>query len=956
MASVQNLKFLVLANNNNITGRMKNASTNVGNTEIPTLNMSLDNSSNYFGGNTILYPNLPLVLSASLDGGTTWALLFSGSVANKAMEKDNYGQNSLTITANGANSLRLLYLTPNQEVQSSRNIGALMTGTAVGRNNTTWSVTDPKGNYPDGLLYKTGYGLSADSVTDIFATAADIPGTMIYSERQAWEVIGDVAKTFGLMVFVDEPSKTIRLLQDSAMADFPSAAVTLSDTNEISSIGVTDECLEQYNRITVIGKTKDIYFTVGTGSKEKVITDETITSRALAIQKAKQLYDIYASPRKSITVTCTPITASVIGRHVSLSTNPDLGGYGNVVGVKHNISSDRWDTLLTIESPTRTTTKLLAEVKKELTNQKKEMENTSVVFLSAATRPFAGYSAGFKSVVAVGYGDGTPNASIATLSSVRRLKPVKSTVYDSVSNHLYVYAQFDSNDPPANIKEIAFYSNNTPTTSSQVIENSVGEYYKRSVYTGWPYAKDQMLPVSTRSNIYPIEAKSVTGFCGSQTRYYWKKPINISLVGGYKWTASSGADQYAFIQNPTSSWWRDSTYSTPGVTATVPNTQDLINMSTDDTSSWLSSDIPRTGVSVHFAKIFGFDFGIPSDSNQLVGRVTIEAMQELMRMSVTTVSGWVPGTVSLFRWNPRSSSWASLSQMTYSYMGIYSSGASYHPSFSPDWISDDGKVYVAMYAHCEGGDTYLTHSGCEHRIEYLAAMIEANRLTGDMATKTEKATYDSEQGTLQISLVPLRITGVYLTAETNSNTGEIVGVGLNRIQYLDSNVNTSEPHVLSTPMTALMKIPLRDINGKPTGEYTEVPGDNPLFIHLLTGGNAYVTYIMAETGTLPAPTNIPLSNVSMSYSVGSGATAVFYMKNNEYAPPYRAIPSIEYTCIGPVTSMSLIAKLTASAASRVDAGIVKDRSNKINLVLDLDLSGSSSAPTTYSGVGCSAPV
>lgn len=948
---VDKLRYKILANGSDITSRFKGGYVSVGQGELPTANISLDNSNNYFTGSNILHPNLPFVVSASLDYGTSWVRLFSGSVANKTMDKDPYGERSVQITANGGNTLRLLYLSPNQDVISQCNIGQVFTGSAINRVGTTWASTDGRGNYPDGLLYKTGYSLSADSIKDIFTGTVDIPNTLIFTQQSAWDAITSLAKTYGLMVFLDDRAGEVRCFKDSALSTFPSSGLTLREGRDISAISYGDECIEQYDRITVIGKSNDIFFTIGSGTREKVIKDDTVTDRSLAIQKARQMWSIYSSPRKSVTLTCVPQTASLIGRYVSASvTSMPIGVCGNVVGIRHNLNADRWDTVITMESPTRTNAKILADIKKELSEQKKSQEtNKSIVMLTAERAPNSTYFAGYKNIIGIGYGS-SGAVNTAELSGVVRIKPIKSTVFDSTSNHLYIYGSFDTGDKPTLIKEIALYASNDPTGSTSFTNGTFHRTYTRS---GVPVV-GQLIPMATFSSPYPTNVTAISSNHGeSEYSWYWQKPNKATIVNGYKWTSSVGADQYTSLSNPTDSIWEGTPPPGAGYTMTSPSLNDKLFMSIDDTGyKWDTYDIARdTTISVHFAKMIEFDFGIASGAQNAVSYVSVCVQSEMYRkIYIDPDYTYEYGTVSAFRWNPSTNAWVSMSGMTNGAMCYFSSGAAGAMTNIPAWITNDGKVRIALYAHAQGGvvDPSFPTSGNRHTVDYAGCVMRATPRLVDVTEKFGVAVYDAENGRLVLEDNPLRITGIYTASFTSS--GSRGGAGKNMVTYLGYDLGVGDV-VVRRGIENTHFIEMRKKDGQ-SDEYTEI-SEGPLYNYLQTAGSAYVTYITYKTISIPGPQSLPVSSYTMSYNVASGRSAVVYMKNDEYSPVYRSDLMIPYQFLGRTASM--IARFTSSVTSRIPEGIMKDGKNQILFVADLNLGATNSNTTTYSGVGCSSP-
>src|SRR3990167_10308794 len=107
--------------------------------ELPTARLTLDNKfGRYTSASGDVSEGQPVILSSSVDGGNTYYRVFSGSVVKKTSE----------LSANGVEIVQLLcrddrfarqYISFNNSVQRSKDIGQVFTGSNTASDLTTWS-------------------------------------------------------------------------------------------------------------------------------------------------------------------------------------------------------------------------------------------------------------------------------------------------------------------------------------------------------------------------------------------------------------------------------------------------------------------------------------------------------------------------------------------------------------------------------------------------------------------------------------------------------------------------------------------------------------------------------------------------------------------------------------------------------------------------------------------------
>ncbi len=353
-----------------------------------TCTISIPNTNGKYDSSPIFIPGSVIEFEGSIDGGKTFQTLFYGVIREVSFSLSASGRQTLEITAQGGYYFSGVYLSPNQIVFRQCDIGHIFVGQKNDMNGEAWNP-DANGNYPDGLLYKTGYSYLPGSVWSLYPTVIpytlprpeanldppDVPDVLSFNAKRTFEVINYFADTYGLMFFFDHKNKTFACYLDSYRTTFPDSNYTVKFAENINTRTYNKTDDDVYDSILMVGSNESIFYIEedfeDPGRYEAVFNDANIKEVDLVVDGAKLRYDIHKGidennhyfTRGDIVI--TPPSVSLIGKKVSID-----GGYAsntaNVVSVSHRIREDRWDTSIQLDGERRTIPKMLAEIKEQL--------------------------------------------------------------------------------------------------------------------------------------------------------------------------------------------------------------------------------------------------------------------------------------------------------------------------------------------------------------------------------------------------------------------------------------------------------------------------------------------------------------------------------------------------------------------------------------------------------------
>lgn len=304
------------------------------------------------------------------DGGGTFDLIPGTNYVSKI--KEEFGGSAKVDTIE-------VYRDASTEVKVSRI--AAMNGPPENPEDVSWD-TDAHDNYPDGILYKTGYKYSPESIVELFEHQRDLPHSYKHPDRKTFGTIRDICELYGLVFYIDDINKELIVMKDPQTVEdevekFPIHDFHIKYGVNVNSLNDEIDEREHYDKVTVVGPTYQ--WTEGNGPKEYIHHDEELVGAESVIAKAKELAarmivradtPLFHNTTVRIPGTVEPLMmkrVKVSDHRIGMEER-----YRNVVGVEHEIMSDRWTTTLVFENQRFSTGRVLAEILEELEEEEDE--------------------------------------------------------------------------------------------------------------------------------------------------------------------------------------------------------------------------------------------------------------------------------------------------------------------------------------------------------------------------------------------------------------------------------------------------------------------------------------------------------------------------------------------------------------------------------------------------------
>jgi len=917
---MQQLTYKITLGGTEYQNHLTQASVSIDPSSLPTGTITLDNkdgrySATFSAGNAAK-------IEGSIDGGTSYTTLLDGEIMVTRQILTANHEDTIVIECRGGKSLVSLMISPNQNVLKACNIGEVFTGTATDLNGTAWAA-DTDSNYPNGLLYKSGYEMDANSVTDLFAGVNDIYLATTLTEKYILAAMKYIAETFGLIFWIDDVNSKFLILEDSNIADFPAYSFTLEYGDNINYEEIFVDGTRTYDKVTLTGKDNAYFYTVGTGAKEIHIGDDRIIDLQTIINKCGQLYTLWNSDTAGAVVTSPPITDGIIGKKIT-TTDADRGlaTYRNVVSMAHDITSDRWTTRVSLESGRRTLSKILDEIK-EAQDEEAGRRDIGQVYLSGNLKPNATYGAN-SNVCAMGIGDDDA-ASAATPKSLKAIKAIGPFLYDAGNSKIYANAKFTSADFTGRIKEICVFANDGTDNDANALADGELDYREQTTtFTrGAPDGDYQKLVDITDS--YPVKVQTISAENASNERYYTTVPIQCTRAITY-----DSANVTYIPPNESSGFWDKANN-----TITSPELQ---RMARDD--AYFFSD--GRAVLGQFCTLFEWDFGVPENCAAGLEKIIINCVGSGL------TAGPAFANMNIYIWDYTGSAWVYCTAMN---------GALDYEKFEivanlTKYLNSDGKMCLALTASDAANESYIN-------IYYLSTALkfDMNKLNLlKEETKTDLIPYDTKINAFVFppAEIVTSIIGLYGSASRNAS-GDWVPTGENLLKRSDIITDLKQNtlyfsqeiqydslgnpiNVAVSPATSMFDVPIIHY---------------PIWDYLKEGGNFYIEYksVVKRSVMMPDVPTLSENQYTIGLDAGSGVAGDIMILMNESMPAYGVELTSKITSVNGV----MVIRLTPAAASRIEKGICIDHHKVINISITIDTSGTSTGLDDIDGRGVSAP-
>lgn len=954
------LWYQILANGTDISGKLKQASVVANANEYSNAQVDLVNDG--FTLDTNVQPGKTLLIYGSTDGGVTTATLFSGEIGDAKLEQDNNGKETFIIKGLGGAGFRNMHVSPNQVMLGPCDLGSALTGSPTDRNSVSW-VTDSKGNYPNGLLYHTGYALTPDSVTDVFTGSYDISSKVNFTGKTLFDAFKYLTDLFTLTYIMNDVVGSFSVRKDPIYVNYPTASFTLSFRDMRSSFDVERDTREKYDRVTVVGSSSDNFFTIGSGTTEHKIIDSNLIDRNMVINKAKQQWAMRQLTRSYISITCVPITYSLVGKRITIDDDSRYGlaSYGNVSGMTHTLTKDRWDTVLKVEEQRNITeAKLFSEIQSQLKNEANS--GLGEIYLDGTAN--RNYLVSNAPVVAIGIGTSGASASSCTLSGGVAIRPLKAVVQDLSTGEDYIYVTLPTSDIRARLREVSLLtaatSSHTPPTASQIVSASRASYSSGNVIT-----------MATLSGAYPFQVGQYVPVNNQTESYYWWRARDIKVAKVYYGTVSADTPSpTAFRAGTTASGFYDISAS------------DLLRLSVDNigaesvSTNYLHFTASNKDIFVYLEIDTGFS---PRNKQGIVwGKTEVVAWAPYVSTSAQCYV-WNESGSPVPRWSLTAASPSVPIPCTSPYYTEYQNLT----ATTSGYIDDDGRLKVLIgvgrLASLPGPVTYS--GNVEYNLEFVSQLIKFNPAymqPNGLGTQqiVEWVQYDPATEAFYPSQPVTTLKNIWITGSFNSTTSEWTPIG--DPIFVETAVDTADggraygagafygfPGANIVPLSAVQlenaqyairgtKKVMHVMSGR-IGEWVYVDatlGYRPVRETLNEQKGAlmqYITCFQQSAEPVPNTPTVDISNCRLTYSNAALRTASVQMVLNNSMPPYGVPYDVKYAyCVAP------IARYTVSGG-RIDQGIGMDGASEVNVLLKLNTASSGSGYGSISGLGCADP-
>ena len=367
---------------------------------------------------SIMYQRSSVQIWASKDAGENYFKLLDGVVIKPGGTVSETGTSTMTLDCIGGKNLDQMALSPNSIVIPSREyINQVFIGKSTDSHGDAWTADD-NGNYPDGLLFETGY--TYDGVTSLFDDDWDFPSNYASNNFNIYNTIKNVCELYGLVFFIDDNNSKLIVRKAPTVEQFPTHTFVFERGRNINSVTDNSDQRRKYDKVIVIGS--GVHAIVGNGIRTYTHTDSEISDYSTAVAVADTLASTLIQSSEApawheTSISSGPITAEIVGKSILVKDKffSLTNTYRNCIGLAHDIKDGRWVSTASFENYTLSIGKTLAEVIEE----SEENNTTSGVGYINVESPEIDSSvlARYPNPAAIGVKDTDDNYIIKTLST-----------------------------------------------------------------------------------------------------------------------------------------------------------------------------------------------------------------------------------------------------------------------------------------------------------------------------------------------------------------------------------------------------------------------------------------------------------------------------------------------------------------------------------------------------------
>lgn len=924
-------------------------------------NSIIENALQYTG-------TFPIEFRAKTGSIQYYTRIFIGEVENVDITIDPDGTKKTSFNAYGAPSIRYGYLSPNQIMIGDCDFGQIFTGSPTinfVKGGITWSETwsaDSMGNYPNGLLYDTGFTFSSLSVRDFFTSTVDVPIQMKLGVNRKLDYLKEIIEPYDLHFYLDEgcftgdtvSDKRFRLLTSPEGPEWEFADwFTFSIGKNVNTLNKRISLADYSDKIIAVSDGDSSVFAIEGDGKHELFFSMNAEDNQTARDIALKQYAMNNIIPKSLNITTLPCPnkkpgvadfeeSYMIGKRIIIENTDSSLETASVYQINQKFEVDRWTTNFVLSRERPNEYKVIGEITEELERIDKE-GLTGKAYIKTNVPTGSEYSYGLKTYgdingdyypCAIGLGTSGDSSShwngiggrVLTPDSYFggpiAIRPLLSTpIVDNITSTdvnlttTSVWANFAGQDGVGLVREIVLFANNQPGG----IPYRVLQTYSFNTSAIFEYGMTNSNEVTMSQMVrgfWPLGLKKVR----------IQSPVTNSNV--YAWKAKDASTAKEI-------WWKDVEESPLAEdwmrTASPSLGANLLNASvwTQDIDSNEGTYLLRSSASNIPQILLEFTVPVPFAKNFVSGIMTnISVMSRIYSDSI----GWLNCSTSLKIWNNNLNIWQPCGPGdagTFSQEDSTERLRHLNNIWDIDSMSDviDGDDIIRFLIATVPHPTYPDKSTYSLELNYFDLLYSwrTRYSDTDMNTGTENPTvcelvpFDAVRESFHLSFTPVEILGIWLDGsytgtEETGFTFQPSGTNfISRFNARDLKLGGAEVFTAYEQDYALLAEDVRVVQGA-QGVTAEVREINEHFYNgwfsvftpeeryrLFSQSNAYFSY---STKRIVTKENdyIDACRIVTDAAYGGSRSDLIVKLNG--APPLGSTMIIEYDAVGPEMSPS----------------------------------------------------
>lgn len=781
----------------------------------------------------------PIEMRVRTNSTGSFVRAFLGDVENVDVSIGPEGDRKTSFNAFGSPTFRHNYISPNQAMIGNCDFGTLFTGTpniTYSSGNKTWSTTwgsDSAGNYPNGLLYDSGYSYSANSIVDAYPGISDVPIQVKSGAFKKLDYIKEILNPYDYHFYLDDgaftsasPRQLFRLLKgDDSSWDWCDWFRFQFGSN-INSFEKRIRLADVSDKIIVVGTNDtDVFAIEGSGTHEYFYSAEAKdlqTARQFSIQQL----EMNSIVPKSVKVTTLPVANKnptesddsedcLIGHRVDVyDTNSDPLETCSVFEMTQNFDVDRWTTDFVLSRERPTDVKLFNEIRDDIKRLNDEgvsgrvylradMGTGSEYYLGLLLYSASNYNgdyypcaiglgtSGDTTTHTNGFGGKTlpPDSYFAAPIAIRALidppqiDNITSTDADKITTSAWV--AFPARHGLGLVKEIVMFANNL-APGGQLYTVSQTNSCMGSSLIETPYPNAEITSSGIVRGFWPVALTSVNLLAKQASASAWGWKAKDATVAKEMWWQRYLNDTDSDPVK-TGSWWKDGEAITDSKNMSVW-TNYFTSSDCEHVVNARAPNVPQVLLEftspVPFSKMFASRIGVNASALVRIwsDKWGWDTASWAVRIWNNSSSAWEPIDVSKCTFSQDAAGWPNnLTRSVHSIDTTYDSTGTAISNFIDDKnimrfliyvVADDAWYGTGGGAGAPYDATYSLHLNYFDVVyEWTSRYDNGNLNTGtDHPSIIEQVVFDIDRESFKLSFQPVKIEGLWLDGSWSGQT------------------------------------------------------------------------------------------------------------------------------------------------------------------------------------------